>query len=48
MAGAYKFRLQTVKQCAVTLALEMAVEEDFDDFGEHILKGSPEWAAVSF
>ena len=48
MAGAYKFRLQTVKQCAVTLALEMAVEEDFDDFGEHILKGSPDWAAVQF
>ena len=42
------FQIQTLKPCAVTLALEMPEVEEYDGHGVHILKGSPEWAATYF
>lgn len=35
--GLYKFKIQALKPCKVTLALELPIEEDYDDIHEDLL-----------
>ena len=46
--GLYKFRLESKNPCRATLAIQLPVEENFDDIHQELLLKNPGWADAWF